>query len=498
MTIKLVITPKTNMPILLTETEFQEFRGQLHKLFKHRADSTMDLLDALCSNNHTPSVVQLSLNPLFRRGHSALFKAIGESLSPETSDELELADNPLPEGEEFRILNLIAQVVPMPKEQPFFLLGMDCTSRERAFAQTLKDRGMVHQSTTIKGNKPIAIGHSYSMLGILPERSDRDAPWTIPLDMSRVPTESNSTQIGLSQLDTVLNNPNLPWSNQLCVLVADSAYGNKQFLTPLQEHKNLVVVARVRSNRVFYQSPVPDESPARKGHPIWYGERFDLKEPETWPQPSEVTPMSYQTRRGKTINLTITSWSNMLMLGSKDRPTHNAPFTLLRIESFDESGLAIFRPMWLIVIGTRRGEISSLQAYQSYRQRFDLEHFFRFEKQNLLLTAFQTPVVQHEQQWVYLVMLAYVQLWAAHFLAVALPRPWEQHSYNIDPSPRITPSKVQQDWNRIISQLGSPAVPPQPRGKSSGRNLGQSQTPRPRHPVVKKGKSPNLPPQVAA
>jgi hypothetical protein len=152
--------------------------------------------------------------------------------------------------------------------------------------------------------------------------------------------------------------------------------------------------------------------------------------------------------------------------------------------------------MWLIVIGTRRGEISSLQAYQSYRQRFDLEHFFRFEKQNLLLTAFQTPEVQHEQQWVYLVMLAYVQLWAAHFLAVALPRPWEQHSYNIDPSARITPSKVQQDWNRIISQLGSPAVPPQPRGKSSGRNLGQSQTPRP--PVVKKGKSSNPPPQVAA
>jgi len=76
------------MPILLTETEFQEFRGQLHKQFKHRADSTMDLLDALCSNNHTPSVVQLSLNPLFRRGHSALFKAIGESLCPDTSNEL--------------------------------------------------------------------------------------------------------------------------------------------------------------------------------------------------------------------------------------------------------------------------------------------------------------------------------------------------------------------------------------------------------------------------
>jgi hypothetical protein len=94
--------------------------------------------------------------------------------------------------------------------------------------------------------------------------------------------------------------------------------------------------------------------------------------------------------------------------------THLFPFTLLRIESFDELGKSSFRPMWLIVIGKRRNEISSVQAYQSYRQRFDLEHTFRFKKQNLLLTAFETPDVVHEQLWVQFVMLAYVQLWAAH------------------------------------------------------------------------------------
>ena len=96
--------------------------------------------------------------------------------------------------------------------------------------------------------------------------------------------------------------------------LADSAYGNKQFLSPLQEHQNLVTVARSRSNR------------------------------------------------------------------------------------------------WLIVIGERRGELSPLQAYQSYRQRFDLEHTFRFGKQNLLLTAFATPDVEHEQQWVKFVMSNFVRL----------------------------------------------------------------------------------------
>jgi hypothetical protein len=159
----------------------------------------MDLLDAICSNNHAPSVVQLSLNPLFRAEYSTLFKAIGESLTAELSK-----DSPPAEGKQFQCIDLISQVVPQPKQRHFFLLGQDCTSIGRPFAKSLEDRGMVHQPTQIKGNKPITIGHSYSLLAVLPERNSEDAPWTIPLDMSRVPTESNSTQEGIAQLNAVL------------------------------------------------------------------------------------------------------------------------------------------------------------------------------------------------------------------------------------------------------------------------------------------------------
>jgi hypothetical protein len=192
-------------------------------------------------------------------------------------------------------------------------------------------------------------------------------------------------------------------------------------------HNLLDSLGRLRNNRVFYQSPAISETPVGKGHPTWYGARFDLKEPDTWHEPNQVSQLLYKTRRGRMINVTITAWSNMLMRGGKKIPTHQFPFTLLRIESVDDLGQSLFRPMWLIVIGKRRGELSALQAYHSYRQRFDLEHTFRFTKQNLLLTAFETPDVEHEQQWVKFVMLAYVQLWAAHALAVSLPRPWEKH-----------------------------------------------------------------------
>lgn len=489
---RLVIILKTTMPIPVTESEFQSFREQLYQQFNHRSDSTMDLLDALCSNDHAPSVVHLSLNPLFRGGYSSLFKAIGESLSSESSETVEEQDADIETVQEVpfpcQCLDLITQVIPQPKERPFLLLGQDCTSLGRPFAKTLEDRGMVHHPTPIKGNKPITIGHSYSLIAVLPERDDTDAPWTLPLDMSRVPTASNSTQTGITQINALYSHPNWSSSDRLCALVVDSAYGNKTFLIPLRQHENLVIIARARSNRVFYQSPVLSDDPPRPGHPTWYGERFDLKDHQTWHEPSQVTHTSYQTRRGRTIHVTITAWPDMLMRGSKAMPTHQCPFTLLRIESVDESGKVQFRPMWLIVIGQRRSEITLLEAYQSYRQRFDLEHTFRFQKQNLLLNTFETPEVEHEQHWVQLVMLAYVQLWAAHTLAIALPRPWESY-LKTDASARISPSKVQQDWNRIISQLGTPAVAPKPRGNSSGRQLGQTQTLRPRLPVVKKGQS---------
>ena len=66
----------------------------------------------------------------------------------------------------------------------------------------------------------------------------------------------------------------------MCVLAADSTYSQRSFLFEQCKHENLVVVARVRSNRVFYQSPPPllDRTPKR-GCPKKYGSKFNLAEP---------------------------------------------------------------------------------------------------------------------------------------------------------------------------------------------------------------------------
>ena len=167
---------------------------------------------------------------------------------------------------------------------------------------------------------------------------------------------------------------------------------------------------------------------------------------------------------------------------------HQYPFTLVKIRWYKPNGDVLYaKPLWLIVMGDRRGELSLLDIYQSYLQRYDLEHFFRFGKQKLLLDKFQTPDDQHEENWWRLVALAYLQLWAARDLVTQLPRPWERYLPSVL-NKLVTPAATQRDMGRIIRQIGTPSPAPKPRGKSPGRAIGAVLIPRKRHPVLKKAK----------
>ncbi len=287
-------------------------------------------------------------------------------------------------------------------------------------------------------------------------------------------------------LDFLLNHSAFAQENQFYVLVVDSSYSVRPFLCQQVAHENLVTVARVRSNRVFYQLPNACEWPRRRGHPTWYGERFDLKDETTWHPPDETSQTTLITHRGKVLTVTVKAWHQMLSRGTKDCPMHLHPFTLLQIRVTDEQGKAVWRPMWLSVFGQRRHKLTALDSWQAYRQRYDLEHFLRFGKQKLLMSAFQTPEVEHEENWVQLTLLAYVQLWAARSLAVNLPRSWERYLPS-SVNGQVSPTFVQRDFTRIISQIGTPSKFPKRRGKSPGRARGDSQTRRPRHQVIKKG-----------
>jgi len=294
-----------------------------------------------------------------------------------------------------------------------------------------------------------------------------------------VPSQQTGPQVGAQQVEDLLGEDTLPFGEALCVEVADSAYSVVSPLGPLTAQDNLVTVTRMRSNRTVYRKPAPPEEGHRPpGHPTWYGTPFRLKDPTTWGTPDQVATTPWTTKKGRRLTVHLQAWHDLLMRGTHEVDLHTHPFTVIRIRVVDENGDPVFqRPLWLMVIGKRRGELSPVDAFEAYRQRYDLEHFFRFGKQRLLIHRYQTPTLEHEENWWQIVLLAYLQLWLARSLAHTLARPWERYL------PRFktgvaSPATVQRDFGRIIRQIGTPAQAPKPRGYSPGRPHGHTLKPR--------------------
>ena len=471
------------MTITTCTTELEQFRQQLYQNFNNRADTLMELVDAICSNPHARSVVEYSLTPCFRRSYSTIFIAINEM-----------------EWDELTIAHLLASYLPRPQQQPFWLLGTDVTPEPRQFAYTLADRGMVYQPNAIKDNKPVTIGHQYSTTALLPEAEEGMSPsWVIPLMSQRVRTSEDKELVGSGQINALLKDPKLPFGKSFCVDVGDTSYSKPACLHAKRHHRHLVSVTRVRGTRVLYQQfvPDPDETNRPVGRPRSYGQRFALPEPETWHQPDEQVMVIEKSRRGKTYHIKIKAWHNILMPGKrkpKRLPMHRHPFTLVQVVRYDEEGnLACKRPMWLLAIGERRHELSAQDIYEAYGQRYDLEHFFRFGKQKMLLASFQTPEDVREEKWWQLVHLAYAQLWMARHLTCSLPNPWERNLPAMKKG-LMSPTLVQRDFGRIIRQIGTPARPPKPRNISSGRPRGTKLPTRPRLDVIIKSQQEAKPP----
>ena len=452
--------------------QLTQFRDTLYHNFNNRADTLMELVDSMCSNITAQSVVEYTLTPCFRRTYTALYKAIDAC-----------------QWQEEQLARLLAPYLPRPKQRPFWLLGVDVTPQPRPYSFTLPDRGMVYKPNPVRGNKPVTIGHQYSSVALLPEAEEGvSSSWVVPLRTGRVSTDQDKELVGAEQIDALLQDDSLPLHEELCVEVGDTGYSKPAYLSANRHHANMVTLARARSNRIFYRQFVSTQKQA--GHPKWYGATFSLQDPTTWHEVDEKATTTYVSRRGKHYRVEIQAWHNMLMRGKckpELLPMHRHPFTLIRIMLYDEQGKPAFRrPLWLIVIGERRQQLSLLHIYHAYAQRFDLEHFFRFGKQKLLLASFQTPDDEREEMWWQLAHIAYTQLWMARHVARNLPRPWERNLPEMK-TRRMSPTLVQRDFGRVIQQIGTPAQPPKRRGNSPGRRKGTRLPPRPRQQVVIKG-----------
>jgi hypothetical protein len=454
------------------ENQFSQFRLQLYqKHFNKRDDSLMDLVDALASNTQARSVVELSISPLFRRDYNSLFKAIAQYQ---------------PVWVHQNLAQLAAPYLPPPQGRPFWLLGVDVTAYSRPYALRLADRGYVYQPNPVRINQPVTIGHQYSTVCLLPDRAQQESHhWVVPLSTKRVVKWDDQQRVGSEQIRLLLEDDLLPWANQLCAEVADSSYGKPAYLSANRDKANFISIVRVRSNRVFYRQPEATENTTQWGppwgHPTWYGARFPLGATASRPLPDIKLTPHFTNRQGRVYRMEIEAWYNLLMHGEmkpNQIPMQNYPFTLLRIRRYNEKRkLVDSKPMWLIVMGENRHRLSLEDIVTAYLQRYDIEHFFRFGKQRLLMDRYQTPEVTHEEHWWQIAHLAYLQLWVARQYASNLPRPWERYLPEVkEKSP--SPSMVQRSLGEIIRQFGTPACIPKRRGNSPGRLRGK-------HPVLR-------------
>ncbi len=468
--------PRIVLDITRYSTNLAQFRQSLYQNFQNRADTLMELVDAISSVTDAPSVVEYSLAPVYRRSYSTLFKAVAEvQLRP-----LWLAQR-------------LAPYLPRPQRWPFWLRVVDVTPNPRPYAQTLEERGMVYQPEAVKGQLPVTVGHQYSTvaLGLEPE-AGVSASWVLPQLSARVASGQAKEQVGALQVARLLSDEHLPFGKELTVEAVDSSSSKPAYLYAHRQYPHLVTLARARGTRTFYHQFLPSQEECaalRRGHPTWYGERFALSEAHSWTQPDETLTLWQTSRRGTAYRVEVQAWHTMLMPGTckpERLPMHEHPFTLLRIMRYDKDSQPVFkRTRWLIVMGERRHELSLEHRYQAYATRFDIEHFFRLGKQKMRLVDFQTPHVAREETWFQLVHIAYAQLWMARHRVDCLPRPWER---NLPTMRRrlSSPTLVQRDFGRIIRQVGTPAQPPQPRGISPGRRKGVQLPKRPSHKVVVK------------
>ena len=213
--------------IELIIAKFQTFRYRLFQLFPYRAGATMDLIDAVSATTTADSVVKLSLSDLFRRTNSSLTDVLSSLFRtnlkiPQTDEERQ--------KQAFKITQLLVEkCAPSSLEKHPVLFAIDCTANPRIYASKVGDRTNVHAPNHVPGQKPITIGHEYSVLAYLPNRQeDRELHWVVPLSVRRVRSDQSGPQVGLRQLEEIANRTD--FKAHFCISVTDAAYSTKDWV----------------------------------------------------------------------------------------------------------------------------------------------------------------------------------------------------------------------------------------------------------------------------
>lgn len=425
----------------------RQFRHDIYDCFPRCRDALFNTVDALMSEPQAKSFPEVSQSLWFERKWSSLYQAFQDG----RIDEKYLRD-------------IFVRYLPKGNVGKWLWVGIDASKIGRPDAVTSADRTAQHVHNLPECKNPITFGWQFSTVVVLPEEP---SSWTYVLDQQRVTSKTTAIEVALVQLKRLV--AHLP-KNALVVL--DRGY-DANWLWCQCSGLGIGVLCRLKNNRCFYR-PAPPPT-GKKGSPRKDGAKLQPKDATTHAHPDGT--WSGTDDKGRPVG--ITWWKHLHV-----KPARWLDVTVIRVVRPHATNKERDpRVSWFAWIGDAESDIAQIAL--GYARRFSQEHGYRFDKQALLWETPRLRTPEQFERWSHIVAIAHNHLVLARDLVEGELRPWENKQR------KPSPQQVRRGIGKLLPRLGTPAQPPQPRGKSKGRTKGAKVKKAERFAVIRK--TPKLP-----
>ena len=423
-----------------------DFRHGMYHCFGHAKDALFNLVDALASEAGASSFPELSFSPFFERTWASLYEALEDG-----------------QIDAERLRQLFVDFAPLPPAGEFVFVGVDTSNLYRPEAETAEDRTLVPIANVPKHTHAASPGWVFSHVVLLPSQAGQG---TFILDTARVASTELATEVAARQLRAVV--ALLVARGLHPIIIGDRWYACAPFLARLADVEAASLL-RVKQNRVFYRA-APARQPGQLGASRKDGERFQCQDESSHGEPDET----WEGLDATGARIQVRCWTHLHL-----RQARTVEVSLIQIIRHGASGKARDpRISWFVWQGQRAAPLAQISP--TYRLRYSHEHGYRFDKQDLLWDVPRLSTPERTERWTHIVACAHNLLVLARPLLEGSYRPWETR--------RSVPTlrQVRRAMPTLLQQLGTPARPPQLRGKAPGRAKGFHPRPRIRHPVIRK------------